>query len=103
MGNAQKIERFLSENEPRKGQGRKPKEVQSNITDPDSAKMVSGHGSFQGYVAVTAADEKHQIIVSAEAHGMGQEQSTLRPAIEAIEKNLNTVLSGSGSVITADT
>ena len=77
ISNAEKIEQFLSESEPRMGQGKQPKEVQSNITDPDSAKMVTGHGAGQGYVAVTAADEKHQIIVNAEAHGMGQELSLI--------------------------
>ena len=86
LSNASKIEKFLSENEPRMGQGKRPKEVQSNITDPESAKMVSGHGAFQGYVAVTTvADEKHQIIVSAESHGMGQEHTTLIPALKSIE------------------
>ena len=103
ISNAEKIEKFLSENEPRMGQGEKPKEVQSNITDPDSAKMVTGHGTDQGFVAVTAADEKHQVIIGAEAHGMGQEQSTLVPAIESIESNLNIDLSKSETVITADT
>jgi len=103
IGNAEKIERFLSENEPRMGQGKRPKEVQSNITDPESAKMISGHGAFQGYVAVTAADEKHQVIVSAESHGMGQEHTTLVNALKAIETNLNMSLSDSKTVITADT
>jgi len=101
--NAEKIEKFLSENEPRMGQGEKPKEVQSNITDTDSAKMVTGHGANQGYVAVTAADEKHQVVVQAEAFGMGQEQSTLAPTIEGIEENLRLDLSKSGAVVTADT
>lgn len=103
VSNAEKIEQFLAENEPRMGQGKRPKEVQSNITDPQSAKMVSGHGAFQGYVAVTAADEKHQVIVSAEAYGMGQEHSTLVPTLEAIETQLGVNLSESGTVITADT
>jgi len=101
--NAEKIEQFLAEKEPREGQGAKKGEVQSNITDPDSAKMVTGHGAEQGFVAVTAADEKRQIIVGAEAHGMGQEHSTLIPAIEGIEENLDIDLSKSGTVITADT
>lgn len=103
ISNAEKIEQFLSESEPRMGQGKQPKEVQSNITDPDSAKMVTGHGAGQGYVAVTAADEKHQIIVNAEAHGMGQEHSTLIPTIEGIEETLGIDLSKSEAVITADT
>ena len=103
LGNAEKILAFLSENEPRMGQGAYPKEVQSNITDPDSAKMLTGYGAYQGFVAVTAADEKHQVIVNAEAWGMGQEQSTLVPTIEGIENNLGIDLSKSGTVVTADT
>ena len=103
LGNAEKILEFLSENEPRMGQGERPKEVQSNITDPESAKMLTGHGTYQGFVAVTAADEKCQVIVNAGAYGMGQEQSTLAPTIEGIEKNLGMDLSESGTVVTADT
>ena len=103
LGNAEKIIQFLSENEPRMGQGERPKEVQSNITDPDSAKMLTGYGTYQGYVAVTAADQRYQVIVNAEAYGMGQEQSTLIPTIEDIEKNLGIDLSKTGTVITADT
>lgn len=103
LSNAEKIETFLAENEPRMGQGERPKEVQSNVTDPDSAKMVTGHGANQGYVAVTAADEKYQVIVGAEAFGMGQEQVTLVPAIEGVEANLGMDLSDSDCVVTADT
>jgi len=99
----EKIEEFLDQNEPRMGQGKKPKEVQSNITDPESAKMVTGHGACQGFVGVSAADEKYQVVVSAGAYGMGQEQSTLIPALEDIEKNLNITLSELDTVITADT
>ena len=65
--------------------------------------MITGYGANQGYVAVTAADEKCGVIVGAEAHGMGQEQSTLIPAIEDIEMNLGMDLSESDCVITADT
>lgn len=101
--NAQKILEFLSKNEPRLGQGERPGEVQSNITDPESAKMLTGYGAYQGFVAVTAADEKYQVIVSAEAYGMGQEQSTLAPTIETIESNLGIDLSKPGTVVTADT
>ena len=50
--------------------------------------MLTGYGAYQGFVAVTAADEKHQVIINAEAYGMGQEQGTLIPTIEGIEFNL---------------
>ena len=77
--------------------------MQSNITDPDSAKMLTGYGTYQGFVAVTAADEKYHVIVNAEAYGMGQEQSTLIPTIEGIELSLGIDLAESGTVVTADT
>jgi len=38
-----------------------------NITDPDSAKMMTSHGVRQGYTGVAAVDERHQVIVYAEA------------------------------------
>ena len=101
--NAEKIEKFLEENEPRMGQGERPTEVQSNITDPDSAKMLTGYGAYQGFVAVTAADEKYQVIVNGQAYGMGQEQCTLQPTLEGIEENLGIDLSRSSTVVTADT
>ena len=61
-------------------------EVQSNTTDPDSAKMKTGHGVIQGYVGVAAVDSKHQVVVSAEAFGQGQEHGLLEPLVEQIDK-----------------
>ncbi len=78
-----KIDRFLKENEPRIGHG--GKEVQSNITDPDSAKMKTSHGVLQGYVGVVAVDSKYQVVVSAEAFGQGQEHGLLEPMVEQID------------------
>ncbi len=79
-----KIKRFLNENEPRTGHS--GNEVQSNITDPDSAKMKTSHGVIQGYVGVAAVDSKHQVVVSAEAFGQGQEHGLLEPMVEQINK-----------------
>ncbi len=59
-----------------------------NITDPDSAKMKTSHGMFQGYTGVAAVDDRHQVIVYAEAFGEGQEQSTLAPVVECLERHL---------------
>jgi transposase len=78
-----KIDRFLNENEERLG--RSGNEVQSNITDNESAKMKTGHGVIQGYVGIAAVDSKHQVVVSAEAYGQGQEHGLLEPMIEQIE------------------
>lgn len=79
-----KIDRFLEENDERLGYS--GKEVQSNITDNESAKMKTSNGVIQGYVGVSAVDGKHQIVVSAEAYGQGQEHGLLEPMVEQIEE-----------------
>jgi len=103
MKNARKIDDFLSTNEPRMGQGRRKQEVQSNITDNQSAKMTTSKGTIQGMACVTAADEKYQIIIHAQAFGMGQEQATLKPMVEGIKKNLGSNIFKPSLVLTADT
>jgi transposase len=103
LANAKKIDEFLATNEPRMGKGKKPKEVQSNITDNQSAKMTTSKGTIQGMVFVTAADEKHQIIIGAQGFGMGQEQATLKPTIEGIKKHLGEGIFDTPVVLTADT
>jgi transposase len=69
----------------------------SNLTDNESAKMPTDKGVIQGYTGVAAVDEKHQIIVEAQAHGSGSEQELLPPMIEAIEP-----LANEGTVLCAD-
>ena len=69
----------------------------SNRTDNDSAKMATSKGVIQGYTAVAAVDDKHQIIVEAQAHGVGQEQELLAPVVEALQPML-----GEHTVITTD-
>jgi transposase len=67
-----KIEQFLKSASPRMGQGKIKKEVKSNITDNESAKMTTSKGTIQGYNGVATVDKKHQIIVDAQAFGEGQ-------------------------------
>jgi len=102
LANAKKIDDFLATNEPRMGKGKNPKEVQSNITDNESALMNTNKGAKQGMTFVTAADEKHQVIVHAQGFGMGQEQATLAPMIEGIKDRLGDDVF-EGVVLTADT
>jgi len=80
-----KIDRFLKTSSPRMGQGRIQKEVKSNITDNESAKMTTSKGTIQGYNGVASVDKKHQIIIDAQAFGAGQEQHTLQPVLEVIQ------------------
>jgi hypothetical protein len=60
---------------------------QSNITDNESAKMMSSKGVIQGYTAVALVDGKHQIVVHAEAHGEGQEHGLLIPMIKGAREH----------------
>ena len=77
---AQSIRAFLQSN-PQRRSGKGP-ERKSNLTDNDSAKMATGKGVIQGYTGAATVDARHQIIVAAQAHGSGSEQSLLLPLIE---------------------
>ena len=103
-----KIDRFLKTQSPRKGQGKRSKEVKSNITDNESAKMTTGKGTIQGYNGVATVDKKHQVIIDAQAFGEGQEHHTLKPVLERIEQRYRRLdIAGNiyqkGTVVTADT
>jgi transposase len=87
--NARRIRAFLATRE--KNLNAKGEERQSNVTDPDSAKMKTSHGVIQGYTAVAAVDGKHQVIVHAGAHGEGQEHGLLQPTIEGLQRHLNVL------------
>jgi transposase len=93
---AERIQRWLEDN-PQDRRGANNNVRQSNRTDNESAKMATEKGVIQGYTAVAAVDDKHQIIVQAQAHGVGQEQELLLPMVEALQPML-----GEHSVIGAD-
>ena len=80
-----KIKTWLRENDDKPGKTGKP--LKSNITDNESAKMKTSHGVIQGYNGVAVVDDKHQVIVHAEAFGAGQEHDVLRPMIEGTREN----------------
>ncbi len=103
-----RIDTFLKTNSPRIGQGKRSKEVKSNITDNDSAKMTTSKGTIQGYNGLAAVDKKHQIIIDAQAFGAGQEHPTLQPITEAIEDRFNRLkinenIYKTDIIVTADT
>lgn len=103
-----KIDRFLKTAAPRMGQGKRPKEVKSNITDNESAKMTTSKGTLQGFNGVATVDKKHQIVVDAQAFGEGQEHHTLKPVLEAVKHRfqklkLSKDIFKTGAIITADT
>ena len=83
---AEKISKFLAGNKEKVGNRGKP--VKSNITDPDSAKMTTSKGTIQGYNGIAINDDKHQIILQAQAWGSVGEQQTLKPAVEQLNHQL---------------
>lgn len=103
-----RINDFLKTATPRMGQGQKPKEVKSNITDNESAKMTTSKGTIQGYNGVATVDKKHQIIVDAQAFGEGQEHHTLKPVLDSVQKRyqktgIHPDILKSKLIVTADT
>jgi transposase len=93
---ARQIRQWLAEH-PEDRPGSKGTIRKSNRTDNESAKMATDKGVLQGYCGVAAVDDRHQIIVEAQAHGTGSEQALLVPVIEAMRGVL-----GADSLITAD-
>jgi len=102
---AARIERFLKENKPKYGP--RGKEITSNVTDNESAKMWSGHGLIQGYNSQALIDRKHQVIIHAEAFGHSQDYAHGPPMLEGAMENLRGLGHGddyfSGKILTADT
>jgi len=86
---AAKIEAFLEKNEPKPGKQRK--EIQSNVTDNESATMTTSHGTIQGYNGQALVDGKHQVIVSGEAFGSGQDQYHLEPVLTEAQENMKVI------------
>jgi len=104
----EKIDQFLKTHEPRIGTGRQKREVKSNITDNQSAKMKTGKGTIQGYNGIATADKKHQIIIDAQAFGSGQEHHTLAPILKTIKARyqrlgLSDDVYKDNVIVTADT
>ena len=63
----------------------------SNITDNESAMMHSTHGTVQGYNVGAAVDEKHQVIVHAEAFSENTDTALLQPMIEGVRENFGQI------------
>lgn len=103
-----KVDKFLKTASPRMGKGKRTKEVKSNITDNESAKMTTSKGTIQGYNGVASVDKKHQIIIDAQTFGAGQEQHTLQPVLETIQARYKRLgfssdIYDDGIIVTADT
>lgn len=101
---ADKIEKWLDENDKKIGANKT--ELQSNVTDNDSAKMHTSHGTVQGYNGQAVVDSKHQVIVHGEAIGKGLDNDNLPPVIDGTKQNLQSIGKPrdylEGKVLTAD-
>ena len=102
---AERLEKFLKENAPKIGkQGR---EIRSNVTDNESAMMVSSHGTVQGYNGQALVDSKQQVIVHGEAFGSGEDEHYLiGPMLDGAKENVRAIGKGedyfSDKTFTAD-
>jgi len=84
----ERLNKFLQEEKPKAGKAQE--EIQSNVTDNQSAKMPTSHGVIQGYNAQALVDSKHQVIVHAETFG-NQDHDNLAPMLKGAKKNLQGI------------
>ena len=85
----ERIEKWLKENDAKIGAN--GRELQSNVTDNESAKMMTSHGTIQGYNAQALVDKEHQVIMHAEAFGNGQDNQHLAPMVDGAKDNLKKI------------
>jgi transposase len=101
---AARIERWLKDNGPKIG--KQHREITSNITDNESATMVSSHGTIQGYNGQALVDSKTQVILHAEAFGNAEDSSLIPPMLDGAKANLQAIGQSedylSGKTFTAD-
>jgi len=84
---AERMERWLKESRPK--MGRQGREIKSNVTDNESAIMVTSHGTIQGYNGQALVDSKDQVIIHAEAFGESQDLHLI-PAVLDGAKDLSS-------------
>ena len=63
----EKIDNFLKTMEQK--EGKRAKEIKSNVTDNESAMIRSSAGYLQGYIGIAVSDKQNQIIINAEVVG----------------------------------
>jgi transposase len=68
--------------------GSRGKEVQSNITDNESAKIQGPHGVIQGYNGIAVSDSENQVIIADEVFGSVYEGEQFPRMLEEMEDNL---------------
>jgi len=86
---AERIRQFLKGNGEK--MGRTGKEIKGNVTDNESANMMTSHGVVQGYNGQAMVDGKFQVIVHGEAFGEGQDHYHVAPMVEGAKENLGAI------------
>lgn len=84
----EKISEFLEMKEEKIGKS--GKEIQSNVTDNESAMIHSKKGFIQGYIGLAVSDQKNQIIVNAQAVGTANEGEHLPEMLDRNTENLKS-------------
>jgi transposase len=83
-----KLNVFLKNAEPRMGLS--GGEVESNITDNESARIKGPHGYIQGYNGIAVADSGSQVIVTAEVIGSGPESGCFPAMLDSLEESMES-------------
>ena len=84
-----KLNTFLETAKPRIGA--MGKEVQSNITDNESGRILGSHGYIQGYNGIAMADSANQVIICADVIGSASESTKLPKMLGLLEDNMKKV------------
>jgi transposase len=84
-----KLDEFDKTHSERKGS--RDTEIQSNITDNESAKIQGPHGVIQGYNGIAVADSENQVIVAAEVFGSVYEGEQFPHMLDELEKNMTEI------------
>jgi hypothetical protein len=74
---AERLERWLKDNGPKLG--RQGREIKSNVTDNESAIMVTSHGTIQGYNGQALVDSKEQVLILIPIAHASLSRRTSRP------------------------
>ena len=82
----EKMRGFLKNMERR--EGKRVQEIKSNVTDNESAMIMSSSGFLQGYIGIAVSDKQNQIILNAEAVGSANEGEHLP---ELLDKTLSNI------------
>lgn len=86
---AARLQEWLATHGPK--MGKQGKEIKSNVTENDSAKMATSHGVIQGYNAQAFVDAQHQVIMAAEVFGDGTDSGHLSAVLAGAKRNMQVL------------